>query len=231
MGVSPFSNSMKIAALFTNGMVLQQGVPVPVWGTATPGDLVAVHFAGQQVSASADPDGRWLVRLAPLEANANPSELEVSSSAGASLAISDVLVGEVWVCSGQSNMEWPLQSSRNGAQEITQAHFPAIRLFTVPHRPSRTPETEIAGAAWCACLPETVANFSAVAYHFAREIQSRLNVPIGLIHTSWGGTIAEAWTGWDALLENPATRGIFCFIAFLPKLSLGPEVSGFLFRF
>jgi sialate O-acetylesterase len=170
--------------------------------------LVAVHFAGQQVSVSADPDGRWLVRLAPLEANANPSELEVCSSDGASDVICDVLVGEVWVCSGQSNMEWPLQSSRNGAKEVAQAHFPSIRLFTVPHRPSRTPEAEIPEAAWCACSPETVANFSAVAYYFAREIQSRLNVPIGLIHTSWGGTIAEAWTGWDALLENPATRGI-----------------------
>jgi len=208
MGVSPFSNSMKIASLFTNGMVLQQGVSVPVWGTGTPGDLVTVHFAGQQVSASADADGRWIVRLAPLEANASASELEVSSSDGASLKITDVLVGEVWVCSGQSNMEWPLQSSRNGAKEVTQAHFPAIRLFTVPHRPSRTSETEIAGAAWCACSPETAANFSAVAYYFAREIQSRLNIPIGLIHTSWGGTIAEAWTAWDALLENPATRGI-----------------------
>ena len=208
MGGSFFSNPMKIASLFTNGMVLQQGVPVPVWGTATPGDLVTVHFAGQQVSEVADFDGRWMVRLAPLEANATSSQLEVSSSAGASLAISDVLVGEVWVCSGQSNMEWPLQSSRNGAQEITQAHCPSIRLFTVPHRPSRTLETEIAGAAWCACSPETVANFSAVAYYFAREIQSRLNIPIGLIHTSWGGTIAEAWTAWDALLENPATRGI-----------------------
>jgi sialate O-acetylesterase len=208
MGGSSFSNSMKMASLFTNGMVLQQGVPVPVWGTSSPGDLVTVHFAGQQVSASADSDGRWMVRLAPLEANSSPSELEVSLSDGASYVISDVLVGEVWVCSGQSNMEWPLQSSRNGAKEVKQAHFPAIRLFTVPHRPSRTPETEIAGAAWCACLPETVANFSAVAYYFAREIQSRLNIPIGLIHTSWGGTIAEAWTSWDALLENPATRGI-----------------------
>jgi len=208
MGGSSFSNSMKIASLFTNGMVLQQGVPVPVWGTSSPGDSVTVHFAGQQVSEAADPDGRWMVRLAPLEANASPSELEVSSSAGASDVICDVLVGEVWVCSGQSNMEWPLHSSRNGAKEVAQAHFSSIRLFTVPHRPSRTPETEIAGAAWCACSPETVANFSAVAYYFAREIQSRLNIPIGLIHTSWGGTIAEAWTRWDALLENPATRGI-----------------------
>ena len=208
MGGSSSLNSMKMASLFTNGMVLQQGVPVPVWGTATPGDSVTVHFAGQQVSASADLDGRWIVRLAPLKANATPSELQVSSSDGGSLVIFDVLVGEVWVCSGQSNMEWPLKSSQNGAKELTEAYFPAIRLFTVPHRPSRTPESEIAGATWCACSPETIANFSAVAYYFAREIQSRLNVPIGLIHTSWGGTIAEAWTAWDALLENPATRGI-----------------------
>ena len=190
---------MKIASLFTNGMVLQQGIPVPIWGSASSGSTITVCFAGQQVSVTADADGRWLVRLAPLTANAAPAVLEVISSDGSKITLTDILVGEVWVCSGQSNMEWLLTGTLNGGEEVMRAHFPDIRLFTVPQRPSGTPQAEIAGAAWSACSPDTVGNFSAVAYYFARELQSRLNLPIGLIHTSWGGTPAEAWTAWDAL--------------------------------
>jgi sialate O-acetylesterase len=199
---------MKLASLFTNGMVLQQGIPVPVWGSASSASTVTVRFAGQQVSGTADSDGRWMVRLAPLTANAAPAVLEVISSDGSKITLTDILVGEVWVCSGQSNMEWPLTGTLNGGEEVTRAHFPDIRLFTVPQRPSGTPQAEIAGAAWRACSPDTVGNFSAVAYYFGRELQSRLNLPIGLIHTSWGGTTAEAWTAWDALLKNSATREI-----------------------
>jgi sialate O-acetylesterase len=199
---------MKLASIFTNGMVLQQGIPVPVWGTASPSVTITVCFAGQQVSGAADADGRWMLRLAQLTANATPAVLEVISSAGSKITLTDILVGEVWVCSGQSNMEWPLSGTLNGGEEVMRAHSPEIRLFSVPQCPSATPQSEIAGAAWCACSPETVGNFSAVAYYFARELQSRLNLPIGLIHSSWGGTPAEAWTAWDALLENSATRGI-----------------------
>jgi sialate O-acetylesterase len=189
-------------------MVLQQEIPVPVWGTASPGSTITIRFAGQQVLGTADADGRWMVRLAPLTANAAPAVLEVVFSDGSIITLSDILVGEVWVCSGQSNMGWPLTGTFNGAEEIMRAHRPYIRLFTVPQRPAGTPQLQISGAAWRACSPETIGNFSAVAYHFACELQSRLNVPIGLIHTSWGGTTAEAWTAWDALLENSATRGI-----------------------
>jgi sialate O-acetylesterase len=199
---------MKIASLFTNGMVLQQGIPVPIWGSASPSSTITVRFAGQHVSGTVDSDGRWMVRLASLTANAAPAVLEVISSDGSKITLTDILVGEVWVCSGQSNMEWPLTGTLNGGEEIMRAHCPDIRLFTVPQRPSGTPQSEISGAAWRACSPETASNFSAVAYYFARELQSRLNLPIGLIHTSWGGTPAEAWTPWDALLENPVTRGI-----------------------
>jgi sialate O-acetylesterase len=211
---------MKLASLFTSGMVLQQGIPVPVWGSASSGSTVTVRFAGQQVSVTADADGRWMVRLAPLTANAAPAVLEVISSDGSTITLTDILVGEVWVCSGQSNMEWPLTGTFNGGEEIMLAHCPNIRLFTVPQRPSGTPQAEIAGAAWRACSPDTVGNFSAVAYYFARELQSRLNLPIGLIHTSWGGTPAEAWTAWDALLENAATRGIVdAFVRDLPDMA------------
>ncbi|MCE9587810.1 MAG: 9-O-acetylesterase [Verrucomicrobia bacterium] len=199
---------MKIASIFTNGMVLQQGIPVPVWGSASPGSTITVRFGGQQVSGTADNDGNWMVRLAPLTASNKPAVLEVSASDGATLSISDILVGEVWVCSGQSNMEWPLKSSLNGVGEFQRADFQEIRLFTVPRRPSGLAETSVTGASWCACSPATAAGFSAVAYYFGRELHSRLNIPVGLIHTSWGGTPAEAWTRWDALEENPVTRGI-----------------------
>ena len=199
---------MKIASIFTNGMVLQQGIPVPVWGTASPGVSVTVRLAGRETSTAADSDGRWIVRFEPLPANAAPAVLEVASSDGGNLLLSDVLVGEVWVCSGQSNMEWPLMGSRNGGEEIARAYFPLIRLFTVPQRPSGVPESSVTGAAWRTCSPETAGNFSAVAYYFGRELHRRLNAPIGLINTSWGGTVAEAWTSWEALLANPVTREI-----------------------
>jgi sialate O-acetylesterase len=199
---------MKIASIFTDGMVLQHAIPVPVWGTAAPGGTITVHFEGQKVSAVANPDGSWILRLAPLTANAAPAVLEVVSSDGSKITLTNILVGEVWVCSGQSNMEWPLTGTLNGDKEAMKAHFTDIRLFTVPKRPAETPQSEISGAAWCVCSPETVTNFSAVAYYFARELQSRLNLPIGLIHASWGGTPAEAWTSCDALWENSATRGI-----------------------
>jgi sialate O-acetylesterase len=211
---------MNLASLFSNGMVLQQGIPVPVWGTASPASTITIHFAGQQVLGTADADGRWMVRLAPLTANAAPAVLEVISSDGSIITLTDILVGEVWVCSGQSNMEWPLTGTFNGGEEIMLAHFPDIRLFTVPQRPSGTPQLQISGASWRTCSPETVGNFSAVAYYFARELQSRLNLPIGLIHTSWGGTPAEAWTAWDALLEDAATRGIVdAFVRDLPDMA------------
>jgi len=211
---------MKIASIFTNGMVLQREIPVPVWGTASPGSTITIRFAGQQVLGTADADGCWMVRLAPLTANAAPAVLEAISSDGSIITLTDILVGEVWVCSGQSNMEWPLMGTFNGGEEIMLAHCHDIRLFTVPQRPAGTPQLQISGAAWRACSPETVGNFSAVAYHFARELQSRLNLPIGLIHTSWGGTPAESWTAWDALLENSATRGIVdAFVRELPDMA------------
>ena len=200
---------MGIASVFTSGMVLQQGVAVPVWGTAIPGRKVTVRFAEQEKASITDTEGRWKVMLDSLTACADPRTLQISSTHNQQpITLHDVLVGEVWVCSGQSNMQWPVAGSNRGAEEVRAANFPEIRLFTVPNVPSGEPESNIAGAAWSVCSPDTISPFSAVAYFFGRELHRRLKVPIGLINTSWGGTVAEAWTSWGTLSGDPSLRGI-----------------------
>lgn len=199
---------MEIASVFTSGMVLQQGISVPVWGTAKPGLGVTVRFAGQEVLAAADTTGSWMAHLRPLVANATSATLEIIASDGSHLSLSNVLVGEVWVCSGQSNMQWVLANSIQGNKEVAAAEFPAIRLFTVPNRSSGMPEANVSGAKWNVCSPNNAANFSAVGFFFGRELYRRLKVPIGLINTSWGGTLAEAWTSREGLSGDPAVRDI-----------------------
>lgn len=199
---------MKIASIFTDGMVLQQGIRVPVWGTAVPGLVITVRFAGQEVFGVADAAGRWMAHLNPLAASSAPSTLEVVDSNGEGRTLADVLVGEVWICSGQSNMEMAVVGCNDGVAEIQSAEYPCIRLFTVPQNPSATPQENIRGSGWRACCPETVARFSAVGYFFGRELHRRLNVPIGLINSSWGGTVAEAWTSRKGLLGQAALRDI-----------------------
>ena len=193
--------------LFGDGMVLQQGMPVPVWGTAGDGEKVTVRFAGQEVSTTAK-DGRWMVRLAPLEAG-GPFVLRVE--AAKPIVLENVLVGEVWVCSGQSNMEFRLLRASNAKEAIAQSEDSQFRLFTVPHRTSDEPRSEIKPAGdplrpgeegWKAAAPRTSGGFSAVGYFFGRDLRKALGVPVGLIHSSVGGTPAEAWTPRPALEAN-----------------------------
>lgn len=198
---------MKLASIFTNNMVLQQNLPLSIWGTAEKGAAIAVRFAGQEVKGKADETGRWEVRLQPLTASAEPRTL-TAESGGVTIAVSNVLVGEVWVCSGQSNMNWTLASTMNAEQEVAAAEFPNVRLFTVPSQAVMEPQTEMPNAAWHVCTPETAAPFSAVGYFFGRELHRRLGVPVGLINSSWGGTLAEAWTSREGLLSEPAIRDI-----------------------
>ena len=172
---------LKLHALFSDHMVLQADLAAPVWGTAEPGDEVTVAIAGQKKSAKAAADGRWIVKLDPLKTG-GPHEMSV----GGKITLKDVLVGEVWVCSGQSNMEMSVKSSANSAVEIGAADFPKIRLFTVPKKPAMTPQADVVGS-WKVCTPESVPGFSAVAYFFGRDLQKAMDVPVGLIHTSWGG--------------------------------------------
>jgi sialate O-acetylesterase len=192
---------VKPHALFSNGMILQQGMKVPVWGTAEEGEKVTVQFQGQEVSATAK-DGKWMVHLESLKAG-GPYEMTIGGKN--QLHLKDVLVGEVWVASGQSNMEWPVRLSAEPEKTIKQSKNPNIRLFTVPKKPAAIPLHEVQGS-WLECGPDTVVNFSAVAYFFGRELQKALHVPVGLIHTSWGGTPAESWTSRSALEAEPALK-------------------------
>jgi sialate O-acetylesterase len=198
------SAELKLPALFSDHMVLQREVAVPVWGTAAPGAEVSVTFAGQKKTGRADAAGKWVVRLDALKASSEPRELVVAcQEERLKTAFSDVLVGEVWVCSGQSNMGMSVRDSLNAEQEVADAKFESIRLFAVAGNPSLAPATDVKGQ-WNACSPQTVGTFSAAAYFFGRELYRELNVPIGLLHSSVGGTPAEAWTRLDALKTIPA---------------------------
>jgi sialate O-acetylesterase len=203
---------VKPHALFCDGMVLQRGMECPIWGTADPEENVSVSLAATKgnvaiaLSGSVDAgkDGKWRinVRFTP-EMAGGPYEMVIKGKN--TIILKDVYIGDVWICSGQSNMEWPLSRAHNADEAIKNAKNPKIRLFTVPKNTSDKPLTEFKGQPkWQECNPDTVKNFSAVGYFFGRDLQKALlDVPIGLIHTSWGGTVAEAWATRAALESNP----------------------------
>src|SRR5438876_1079742 len=197
--------------LFSDHMVFQRNVPLPVWGTADPGEQVTVSIKGEihqftQPAVTANADGTWKVQLATLPAG-GPYELTVKGKN--TVTIKDVLVGEVWVCSGQSNMEWRLDRTFESAKAIEAATNPMLRLFTVQKTTAASPQATVpvnsrtGVGLWQECKPETVPGFSAVAYYFGRDLQKAVGVPVGLIHTSWGGTPAQAWTSKEALSAVP----------------------------
>ncbi len=181
--------------LFSDHMVLQRGVKTRVWGWTEPGATVEVSVATVAARTRAEPDGRWTVHLAPLPAG-GPHRMKISGPA--SREVNDILVGDVWICSGQSNMEWSVRASKDPDREIAAANHPKIRLFKVPRRISDTPRATV-DASWSVCQPETIASFTAVGYYFGRSLHESLDVPIGLIQSAWGGTVAEAWTSARAL--------------------------------
>ena len=186
--------------VFGDHMVLQSGQPVPVWGWANPGDVLTVRFAGQEKHATAAAgDGRWEARLDPLAASAQPADLTISGSD--SLTFKDVLVGEVWLCSGQSNMEKPVGEQRgqkptlNYEEELRAANYPLIRLLKIPKSRIPAPARDFK-AGWVECGPASLddAKFSAAGYFFGRKLFQELNVPVGLIDSTYGGTRIEPWT-------------------------------------
>ncbi len=193
--------------LFTDGAVLQRDVPVPIWGFTDPGKEVTVSLAGKTAGAAADARGKWMVRVGPFPAG-GPSTLTVSGPR--TETVKDVLFGDVWICSGQSNMEMGIAGVENAKEEIASADFPRIRLFTVEKLVAVEPQ-EVPRGRWLPCSPRTVSEggwggFSAVGYFFGRHLHRELGVPIGLIHTSWGGTVAEAWVSAGALKTMPDFR-------------------------
>lgn len=204
-GGSAFAD-ITLAPLFRHGAVLQRGQPVVVWGRAAAAERVEVKFADQTHSVITPADGRWRVTLKPLRASAQPAEL-IASGAN-TVRVRDVLVGDVWLCSGQSNMAWSVRNSMDAEREIAAANFPLIRHFKVESTPAERPAEEVGGS-WTACSPETVGNFSAVAYFFARDLHRSLDVPIGLVNSSWGGTQIEAWMSEAALCADPAAKEIY----------------------
>jgi len=190
LATTTVSADAQLPAIFGDGMVLQRETPVPVWGWADADEEVTVTIGASQAVAKTDPSGAWKVSLAAL---GSPGPYKMTVSGKNTVEFKDVLVGEVWLCSGQSNMAWPMNAVMNAEEEKASANFPQIRLFNVPNRPAGTPESDV-DAAWKICSPETVGDFSAVGYFFGREIQKILNVPVGLINSSWGGTRIEPWT-------------------------------------
>ncbi|MCH2114720.1 MAG: sialate O-acetylesterase [Pirellulales bacterium] len=189
---TPLLAEVELPNVFSSHMVLQRDLSVPVWGWAVAGEKVTVRFAGQVVRTTANDLGTWSVKLNPLDARDVGINLEVEGEN--KIVLEDVLVGDVWICSGQSNMEWQVLQSLNGKQEIESADHPGIRLFDVPgHTTAALPQSRGAGA-WQVCAPETVGTFSAVGYYFGRQLLSETSVPVGLIGTNWGGTRIEPWT-------------------------------------
>ncbi|MBC8011100.1 MAG: sialate O-acetylesterase [Burkholderiales bacterium] len=188
------------APLFQDHAVLQHGKPVPVWGTADAGEKVAVSFAGQTLTTTADAAGDWRVTLAPLAISAKPATLTLRGTN--TLVLNDVLVGEVWLCAGQSNMELTLAKADNAEAELAAARFPLIRQLRIGYKVSNIP-LRTAGGKWIAASPETAGKFTAVGYFFARELNQKLGgVPVGLINASWGGTSIEPWMS-PAALAHP----------------------------
>ncbi len=190
---------VKLPAIFSDHALLQRDVPVPVWGWAEPGEAVSVAIAGQTQKAAADEKGKWRVTLQPL-AVGEPLKLVVEGKNR--LERNDILVGEVWLCSGQSNMEWPVSAASNADLEIAAAKHPRIRLVRVKNPGSQKTLEDFDGG-WQPCAPETVKGFSAVGYYFGRELQRHIDVPIGLIDNSWGGSACDAWIRRDRLEGNP----------------------------
>lgn len=189
--------------LFQDHAVLQRDQPIPVWGNAAPGTTVSVTLAGRTVTTRADASGRWQARLTPLAAG-GPYVLSVQAGK-ARQVVQDVQMGDVWLCSGQSNMELPVWRALDAGSEIASATHPTIRLFTVPKAVAPVPQQQFgAPVAWHPASPEAVRDFSAACFYFARELQNTVTVPMGLIQAAWGGSRIEAWTSADALRAQGA---------------------------
>jgi len=195
------AHAVRLPAVINANMVLQRDMQVPIWGWGDAGEKITVSFAGQSKSATVGKNGKWMLKLDKLEANAKPSNLTVKGNN--EIKLGNILVGEVWICSGQSNMEWKVAQCANAKEEIAMANHSAIRLFDVPgHTVHPLPQDKGKGE-WKVCSPSTISSFSATGYYFGRRIHKELNVPVGLVGSNWGGTRIEPWTTLDGFQSVP----------------------------
>lgn len=200
---------VKLPALIGDHMLLQRDMPVRVFGKASPGERVSVEFRGQNVSTRTDSLGRWEAWLQPMKPGPAAS---MTIKGNNTINVADVLVGDVWVGSGQSNMQWAVQQTDNAEAEIASANQPEIRLFYVPRKTSPVPVDDVE-AKWVVCSPNDVKGFSAALYYFGRELHKELKVPMGLIHSSWGGTPIAAWISGPSLTGNARLAPMLTFWA------------------
>lgn len=193
--------------VFSDHMVLQRDLEIPVWGNSTPGAHILAELGKSRATATADRNGKWKLRFQTFKAG-GPYELKISESGkpDSEIRLKGVLIGDVWFASGQSNMEWAVQQAQDADQEIASANYPEIRLLQVAHDQQLTPQQDILSGKWKVCNPVNVSQFSAVAYYFARIIHKDQQVPIGIIQSTWGGTPIESWTSRDKLLSAAITQ-------------------------
>ncbi len=208
------AGDLDLPNIFGDHMVLQRDKPVRLWGWAKPGEKLSVRFAGQSLSAVADADGNWSATLKPMKANFDGRELVVEAPSG-KVVLADVLVGEVWICGGQSNMEFTLRGSRNADIEVPSANSPAIRFIRVPHVAWMEPQKDFpvenpqrSDGGWRLCKPPEVENCTAVGYYFALRLNRRLGVPVGLIDTSWGGHHGPALGAQGRAAQLPGDEAV-----------------------
>ena len=196
-GITSLLAAVRLPKIFSSNMVLQRDVTVKIWGWTEKNATVSVVFNGQVTKAKANANGMWLATLKPLK-HGGPFEMKISDRSGAIL-LTNILIGDIWLGSGQSNMEWIVKNSNHSKEEIAAGNYDKIRLFTVNHEMSYTPKEDVSGGPWQVCSSNTVGDFSGVAYFFGRKLVEELDIPIGLINSSWGGTNIEAWISWDMM--------------------------------
>lgn len=194
--------NVELAPVYGDHAVIQRDRPVPVWGTAEPGEQVSVAFRGSSATVVAGKNGRWMATIGPFSASGEGAPLVVEGKNR--VRLDDVVVGDVWLCSGQSNMELPVSMALDAKKEIAAAHYPLVRQIRFRHVPTPMPLTRPPNTGWLSAEPKSVGDFSAVAYFFAREMSGRLNIPIGIVQSTYGGTPIEAWISPEALAKDPA---------------------------
>jgi sialate O-acetylesterase len=205
LSVMTVSADVRMPGIFTDHAVLQRNAPIKIWGWADRGERVTVYLNNVKRSVIADQTGRWLIVMEEIAAG-GPHELVVKGKN--TIRFTDILIGEVWLCAGQSNMQFVVKNTASVSEATPKANFPAIRHFKVKEKIAAAPSDDIAGGAWTVCSPETVQSFTAVGYFFAKQLNQDLNVPVGIINASWGGTYIEAWISHAALTRNRDYRDV-----------------------